>query len=145
MNDMPEKYYLIHNNCQSFTIRLLEIICRPGRKRVTTSYGDLQMGFVPGQEAEGHVEQGEEVEAAVPEDGKAHFALIERAKELMAQKTPTVTAEDLQERKRKLNLRRHDRKLPAACASQWGERRKKGRSGGMKQIIPPFKRWLIQF
>ena len=45
---MPEEYNLRTNNCQTFVIQLLDIICRAGRLRVHTSYGFNQVEvFVP--------------------------------------------------------------------------------------------------
>lgn len=93
---MDEVYKLVDNNCQKFTLKLLDLICADGRKKVYTSYSrhKLQAGFIPGELLdESNPGEKVEVEVAFVEDGVAHIELLDRAFELMDENTPTL-AED---------------------------------------------------
>lgn len=89
---MPEHYALYNNNCQTFTVTLLDQICRVGRVRVTTSYAANQANYLPGMEAD--AEDGK-VEVAVPLNGIEHMEFLDGIKDLMEQKTPPLTDEDI--------------------------------------------------
>lgn len=93
---MPEKYNVQNNNCQTFTCALLDQICRAGRIRVTTSYAFNQANYLPGQELE--AEDGK-VEVAVPLDGVKHTLFLDGIQELMDEKTPALTKEDVEKAK----------------------------------------------
>lgn len=87
-------YRLVDNNCQKFVLKLLDVICANGRKKVYTSYSrfTLTAGFIPGDLPD-EVKAGDEVEVAYAEDGSAQIDLLNKALEIMDENTPTV-AED---------------------------------------------------
>jgi hypothetical protein len=93
---MPEDYNVIYNNCQTFSLKLADKLCRNGRKKVFTSWSPTtrQLGFIPGWE-DGSAEQGEEVEVAFVENGVAHFEQMAAIEKIMRDNTPTVTEEEL--------------------------------------------------
>ncbi|KAK4188162.1 hypothetical protein QBC35DRAFT_383276 [Podospora australis] len=99
INDMDPIYNAYNNNCQKFTINLLNLICRNGRKKVRTSYSIFTplVGFIPGREEEGAA-LGEEVEVAYVEDGAAHFAQLEKVEDIMAENTPMLTPEEFEKK-----------------------------------------------
>ena len=88
---MPQEYNL-YNNCQSFTVTLLDQICRAGRVRVTKSYATNQANYLPGMETD--AEDGK-IEVAVPLNGVEHMQFLDGVKDLMDQKTPPLTDEDI--------------------------------------------------
>lgn len=94
---MPEKYQLVRNNCQTFTLRLADLIIRNGRRKVYTSWSpnDLQIGFVPGLEKGNEDREAEEVEVAYIDDGLAQSLLLQKIDEIMLKKTPEITGEEL--------------------------------------------------
>ncbi|KAK3348502.1 PPPDE putative peptidase domain-containing protein [Neurospora tetraspora] len=97
IQDMDEVYRLVGNNCQKFTLKLLDIICADGRKKVYTSYSrhQLKAGFIPGELLdESKPDEKVEVEVAFVEDGSAHIDLLDKAFELMDEKTPTLAEDD---------------------------------------------------
>ena len=100
---MPEVYHVINNNCQTFTIKLLDLLCRNGRKKVYTSYGGrtLQIGFAPGEEEPAKLGAGKEVEVAFVEDGVKHFELLDEVETIMKDNTPEITDKQLAEGKYK--------------------------------------------
>ena len=90
---MPEMYNAYNNNCQTFVISLLDIICRAGRKKVNTSYSltTLQMAYVP---TEGNtIPEDEEIEVAITADGIAQAELLAKVQEIMDENTPKLTPE----------------------------------------------------
>ncbi|KAK4158991.1 hypothetical protein QBC43DRAFT_374199 [Cladorrhinum sp. PSN259] len=99
INEMPEIYNAVDNNCQKFVIKLLDKICRNGRKKVRTLYSPLtpQIGFVPGAERD-DVTLGEEVEVAYVENGAAHLAQLEKVADIMAENTPSIDQEEYEKR-----------------------------------------------
>lgn len=97
IESMPELYDLIYNNCQTFTLRLADLICRNGRRKVLTSWdrNNLQIGFIPGQEKGNENSGAVEVEVAYVEDGLAQSKLLQKIDDLMLEHTPEITGEDL--------------------------------------------------
>ncbi|KAF4634758.1 hypothetical protein G7Y89_g3346 [Cudoniella acicularis] len=89
---MPEHYQLYNNNCQTFTVTLLDQICRAGRVRVTTTYATNQANYLPRMEAD--AEDGK-VEVAVPLNDVDHEEFLDGIRDLMEQKTPPLTDEDI--------------------------------------------------
>lgn len=100
MDSMPEDYDFWSNNCQTFTIRLADMICRNGRKKVYTSWSrwTLTAGFIPGMEsADQATDQKQELEVSFVENGAKHFAMLENIEEILQRNTPEVTAKQLVE------------------------------------------------
>lgn len=94
---MDEKYDLIKNNCQKFTLKLLDVICADGRKKVYTSYSrhELKAGFIPGEVLdEKNPEKEVETEIAYVEDGSAHIEMMRNALNLMKEKTPKLEEDE---------------------------------------------------
>jgi hypothetical protein len=93
---MPHTYDLYNNNCQSFVIRLLDAICRPGRTKVRTNYSltSLQIGYLPEEERESAIASTELVEAAVIGDGEKHAQMLSDAQAIMTDRTPKLKPED---------------------------------------------------
>lgn len=89
---MPEHYNIYNNNCQTFTVTLLDQICRAGRVRVTTSYATNQANYLPGMEAD--AEDGK-VEVAVPLNGVEHLQFLDNIQDIMDQNTPALKQEDV--------------------------------------------------
>ena len=94
----------MYNNCQTFVIRLLDIICRSGRKRVDTSFGKQQIVFIPGQLGHDDEEEEEEdesehkqAEAAFTEYPDQMAKLLEAAQKVMIENTPLLKTEDMKE------------------------------------------------
>ncbi|KAI0012216.1 hypothetical protein F4779DRAFT_634756 [Xylariaceae sp. FL0662B] len=89
---MPEHYNLINNNCQTFTVTLLDQICRAGRVRVTTGYATNQANYLPGMEVDS---EDDKIEVAVALNGVEHVEFLDRIKDLMDRETPPLTDEDI--------------------------------------------------
>jgi hypothetical protein len=89
---MPEQYHARVNNCQTFTISLLDKICRDGRVRVNTIYADSQLSYLPGSEVGS---EEDKVEVAVPLNGVEHEMFLDGIKALMDEKAPPLTAKDI--------------------------------------------------
>jgi hypothetical protein len=98
IESMPEDYDFWDNNCQLFTIRLADLICRNGRKKVVTSWskGSLTAGFIPGmEEADQSDNKERELEVSFVENQSKHFAMKEKIEEIMQRETPEITGEEL--------------------------------------------------
>jgi hypothetical protein len=94
---MPEEYNVYNNNCQTFTVTLLDQICRKGRVRVTTSYATNQANYLPGMEADADDEG--KVQVAVPESGVKHTIWLDEIKDLMEANTPALTEDEIAQAK----------------------------------------------
>ena len=103
IDSMPEEYNLMYNNCQTFVIRLLDIICRSGRKRVDTSFGKQQIAFIPGyidddeDEEEDKKSEHRQAEAAFTEYPDQMAQLLDAAQKVMIENTPLLKTEDMEE------------------------------------------------
>lgn len=109
IDSMPEEYNLMYNNCQTFVIRLLDIICRSGRKRVDTSFGKQQIAFIPGynddeEDEEEDKSEHKQAEAAFTEYPDQMAQLLEAAQKVMIENTPLLKTEDMEEANRTVEV-----------------------------------------
>jgi hypothetical protein len=95
---MPQAYNLKNNNCQTFVIKVLNMICRAGRKKVKIfNANGLHFANVIGFDLVGIVpSEGEEVEVPYVANGVAHVEHMLSVEELMDEHTPALTEEEVQ-------------------------------------------------
>lgn len=99
MNEMPEEYNILDNNCQHFALRLLDKILRDGRRKLKT----LNHHYISAQDftttpvsTDGVVSvQDKDDEVAIIENEAAHKNALEDAITLMVNKTPLIKDADL--------------------------------------------------
>ncbi|KAH7061738.1 hypothetical protein BKA62DRAFT_648362, partial [Auriculariales sp. MPI-PUGE-AT-0066] len=94
---MPKEYHLLTNNCQHFTLNLLDLICRDGRRKVYTLENPLTLkaAYVPGADDSKEADQEQEVEIAFVVNDEAHLDMKLEAEKFMNEKTPMATLEDI--------------------------------------------------
>ncbi|TEB18485.1 hypothetical protein FA13DRAFT_1648715 [Coprinellus micaceus] len=90
---MKPVYDVYDNNCQKFTIGLLNVICEPGREKVTTSYSYIaqtKMGFqIPFLSHESPAQHTQEIELPARDEVAA------KASSIMDEHTPRLDPKDL--------------------------------------------------
>ncbi|TEB28781.1 hypothetical protein FA13DRAFT_1793645 [Coprinellus micaceus] len=91
---MKPVYDVYDNNCQMFTIGLLNVICEPGREKVLTSYSYItqtKMGFqIPFLSHESPAQHTQEIELPARDEVAA-----KKASSIMDEHTPRLDPKDL--------------------------------------------------
>jgi len=86
IKQMRPKYNIYDNNCQIFTLNLLDLICLPGRKKVT-----LSNTILSGEKRDpSNGEEDEEMEVAEPVTEETKNEMVEGAKKIMEDETPPM-------------------------------------------------------
>ena len=98
---MDAIYRIVTNNCQNFTMKLLDIIVRSGRVQVKSAevYAHELDIYVPVTELEkfGAEFATASVTAAVVQNPPAQERLLQHAQAIMDEKTPTLTKDSVKE------------------------------------------------
>ncbi|MCJ1286880.1 hypothetical protein MMC26_006226 [Xylographa opegraphella] len=96
IRDMPEQYHYQKNNCQTFTVKLLDRICREGREKVVTSYsnGKLMIGAAQIPDDTPPAEK-ETIEMPTVVDEDDHYDFLAKVQKEMNEKAPKFSEQEI--------------------------------------------------